>query len=100
MVFNVVNDFLPDLIHWIRQDYRSYRLRFLLEVSAWVLSIGCALTMAMTVPHPPFMILYPLWITQCVIFGWSAWTRKSFGMVSNFVLLISIDSTALIRMVG
>ena len=65
---------------------------------AWMTSVGCAITMALTIPHPPFMILYPLFISQCAVFGWSAYTRKSFGMVGNYMLLVSIDTVALIRL--
>jgi hypothetical protein len=54
--------------------------------------------MMLTVPTPPFLILYPLFITQCVIFAWAAWTRKSLGMLANYFLLVSIDSVALARM--
>jgi hypothetical protein len=42
--------------------------------------------------------LYPLFITQCVIFAWAAWTRQSLGMLANYILLVSIDSVALVRM--
>jgi hypothetical protein len=54
--------------------------------------------MALTLPHPPFLILYPLFITQCAIFGWAAWTRRSTGMVANYMLLVAIDVTGLIRL--
>jgi hypothetical protein len=54
--------------------------------------------MMLTVPNPPFLILYPLFILQCAIFGWSAWTRKSSGMLANYLLLVTIDSAALARM--
>ena len=55
--------------------------------------------MMMTVPYPPFLILYPLFIVQCVIFAWAAWTRKSLGMLANYILLVTIDSVALTRMI-
>lgn len=54
--------------------------------------------MMLTVPTPPFLILYPLFITQCAIFGWAAWSRQSFGMLANYLLLVTIDSIALARM--
>ena len=79
-------------------DFKDHPLRFVLEMLAWVTSIGCSITMALTIPYPPFMILYPLFISQCAVFGWSAWTRKSFGMLGNYMLLVSIDSVALIRL--
>ena len=83
---------------WARQDFEVWPTRFVLEITAWVLSIGCAVTMALTLPHPPFLILYPLFIVQCTIFAWAAWTRQSFGMLANYLLLVTIDTVALARM--
>ena len=93
-----MNDLLLGVVDWIREDFRSNPLRCVLEVLAWFLSIGCSVTMMLTVPNPPFLILYPLFITQCVIFAWAAWTRRSLGMLANYLLLVSIDSVALFRM--
>jgi len=84
---------------WAKRDFHSWPLRFILEISAWILSIGCSVTMAITLPHPPFLVLYPLFIGQCAIFAWSAWTRKSTGLVANYLLLVSIDSVGLIRLI-
>jgi hypothetical protein len=83
---------------WAKNDFNSWPLRFSLEITAWALSILCSVWMALTVPHPPFLILYPLFITQCAIFAWSAWTRKSTGLVANYMLLVTIDSVALTRL--
>jgi hypothetical protein len=69
-----------------------------LEIFAWFLSIGCAFTMMLTVPTPPFLILYPLFILQCAIFAWASKTRGSTGMLANYALLVTIDTIALIRM--
>jgi hypothetical protein len=55
--------------------------------------------MGYTLPNPPFIILYPLFIIQCSIFGWAAWTRRSTGMVANYLLIASIDVIAITRMV-
>lgn len=85
---------------WAKNDFQEYPLRFILEITAWILSIACAATMAVTVPNPPFLILYPLFIFQCMIFCWAAWTRKSTGMVANYLLLVSIDTVALIRLIN
>lgn len=83
---------------WIKQDWQSWRLRFVIEVFAWAISIGCSITMALTVPNPPLIILYPIWIIGCGMYGWAAYTRKSFGMLANYLLLVSIDTVGLIRM--
>lgn len=85
-------------LNWIREDYRSNPLRCILEIMAWAMSIGCSITMAFTVPNPPFLILYPLFITQCAIFAWAAWTRRSSGMLANYALLVAIDTIALARL--
>ena len=90
---------ITNILSWIAADWRSRPVRLVLEVVAWAMSIGCALTMALTVPNPPFLILYPLFITQCMIFLYTAWTRGSLGMVANYSLLITIDVCAYIKMV-
>jgi len=84
---------------WIRNDWNSNRTRFVAELLAWAISIGCSLTMAITVPNPPLMALYPVWITGCGIYAWAAYTRKSFGMLANYMLLVGIDTVGLMRMI-
>jgi hypothetical protein len=85
-------------LKWIHDDFRSHPVRFVIELIAWAISIGCAITMAVTVPNPPLLILYPIWITGCSLYAWAAYTRKSFGMLANYLLLTTIDSVGLIRM--
>ena len=93
-----VGPFLHNIKQWIVKDFRSFPVRFVLEIIAWVGSIGCSFAMMLTVPNPPFLVLYPIFISQCAIFCWAAWTRKSFGMVANYLLLVTIDIVALIRL--
>lgn len=85
---------------WIRDDWNSHPLRFTLEVIAWAMSIGCSIVMAATVPNPPLLYIYPFFIMGCMIYAWAAWTRQSFGMLANYLLLTSIDTVALIRMLS
>ena len=94
----MINLFKPTF-DWIRNDYTSNRFRFSIELLAWAISIGCSITMASTVPNPPLLILYPIWIFGCSLYAWAAWTRKSFGMLANYVLLTTIDTIGLLRMV-
>ena len=86
--------------HFAKKDFKEWPLRFCLELLAWVLSIGCSITMALTVPNPPLLWLYPFWITGCAIYGWAAWTRGSFGMIANYALLVSIDLIGITRMIS
>lgn len=94
-----MNDLLEGTFAWIKEDWESHRLRFVLEVVAWIISIGCSLTMAITVPDPPLIILYPVWVAGCAIYTWAAWTRRSFGMLANYLLLTTIDTVGLVRLV-
>jgi len=93
-----MNNILKPTLDWIRDDFKSNSFRFCIELVAWAISIGCAITMAATVPNPPLLILYPIWITGCALYAWAAFTRKSFGMLANYMLLVTIDSVGLIRM--
>lgn len=90
---------LKSIFSWINVDYQSNRIRFFVELLAWAISIGCSITMALTVPNPPLPILYPIWIAGCSMYAWAAYTRKSFGMLANYLLLVTIDSIGLMRMV-
>lgn len=85
-------------IQWIKDDYQSNKIRFCFEVIAWAISIGCAITMALTVPNPPLLYMYPMWIAGCAIYAACAFTRRSFGMLANYLLLTTIDTIGLIRM--
>ena len=93
-----MNEIFITTLQWIKDDYRSHPLRFLIELFAWGISVGCSITMAITVPNPPLLVLYPVWITGCALYAWAAYTRKSFGMLANYLLLTSIDTVGLIRM--
>jgi hypothetical protein len=93
-----MNNILTGIFDWIRNDYRTNRFRFAVELLAWAISIGCSITMAATVPTPPLLYMYPIWILGCAMYAWAAWTRKSFGMLANYLLLVTIDSVGLARM--
>ena len=91
-------DSLKPSFEWIKNDWYSNRSRFVIELLAWAISIGCSITMAVTVPNPPLLALYPVWITGCALYAWAAYTRKSFGMLANYMLLVTIDFIGLVRM--
>jgi len=98
MIWVHMLDIFAPTIQWIKDDFKSNRIRFIVELLAWAISIGCSITMAVTVPNPPLLALYPVWITGCALYAWAAWTRQSFGMLANYILLTTIDTIGLIRM--
>jgi hypothetical protein len=91
-------ELLKPTFEWIKDDWYSHPFRFVVELLAWAISIGCSITMALTVPNPPLLILYPIWIAGCALYAWAAYTRKSFGMLANYILLTTIDTIGLLRM--
>ena len=93
-----MNDILAGIFDWIKNDYRTHPFRFCVELLAWAASIFCSLTMAITVPNPPLVYLYPVWISGCAMYAWAAFSRKSFGMLANYLLLTTIDAVGLARM--
>jgi hypothetical protein len=95
-----MNDIIFNILSWIQDDYKTNKFRFGVEVLAWAISIGCSITMASTVPNPPLLMLYPIWISGCAMYAWASYTRKSFGMLANYILLVSIDTVGLIRMLN
>lgn len=93
-----MNTILLNIFQWIKNDYRTYPFRFVVEVVAWAVSIGCSITMAATVPNPPLIFMYPVWICGCAMYAWASFSRKSFGMLANYLLLVTIDTIGLGRM--
>jgi len=93
-------DILVGIFSWIKSDYKTNSFRFCVEILAWAISVGCSITMALTVPNPPLLVLYPIWISGCALYAWAAYTRKSFGMIANYLLLVTIDTVGLLRMLG
>jgi len=94
----VITQVVKDIISWIKLDWKSNHIRFILEVIAWAISISCAVIMAITIPNPPFIFLYPMFITGCSLYAWTAYSRNSFGMLINYLLLVTIDTIGYIRL--
>jgi hypothetical protein len=95
-----ITNTIINIYNWAKGDFKEWPTRFVLEITAWFMSLGCSLTLAAGATDPLFIWLYPIFITQCAIFGWAAWTRKSTGMVANYVLLVTIDLIGYIRLIN
>ena len=88
---------LHSTLDWIRRDFESHPVRFVVELLAWAMSIGAAVLFALTVPAVPFVFYLCITISGCAMYAWAAWTRQSFGMLANYILLTMIDSVGLAR---
>lgn len=93
-----MNALLKPTFDWIKDDFESHPVRFVVELLAWAMSIGSAVLFALTVPNVPFVFYLCITISGCAIYAWAAWTRKSVGMLANYILLTAIDTIGLIRM--
>ena len=97
---NYVFSKIAEVYRFAERDFRSWPLRFVIEVTAWAISIGLAIFMAATLPNSPWIPMYILWIIGHIMYLWAAWTRGSFGMLANYLLLTAIDSVALFRIIS
>ena len=92
------NEWRVSAADYVRADFQAYPLRFCLEMLGWAISLGCSLTYAITVPDLPFIPLYCAFITGCLIMAWCSYTRGSFGILGNYLILSIIDSIGLIKL--
>jgi len=95
-----ITNTISNIYNWAKGDYKEWPARFVLEITAWLMSLGCSIVLATSATDPLFYWLYPIFITQCAIFGWASWTRKSTGMVANYILLVTIDLVGYIRLLS
>jgi hypothetical protein len=82
---------------YIKNDWKSNKIRFCAEVFAWACSVVSAIMFAATVPNIPVVPLYTIFIAGCASSAWACYTRRSFGLMANSVFLVVIDGTGLIR---
>lgn len=86
-----------NVFEWVQDDWKSNPFRFCVELISWFMSIGANIMFAMTVPNVPFILYLSITVTGCAMYAWSAWSRRSFGMLANYLLLTFIDSYGLIK---
>lgn len=84
---------------YIKRDYNEWPLRFCAEVFAWACSLVSAIIFAYSVPSVPVIPLYSIFISGCLASAWTCWTRGSFGLLANYICLITIDAVGLIRFI-
>lgn len=88
------------ILAWIQQDYRTNPWRFAVECWAWAFSIAAAVLFTATVPDLPFVPYLCITITNCALYAWASWSRGSFGLLANYLLLTALDTAALWRVVS
>jgi hypothetical protein len=95
-----VKEALANVWMYIQRDYQEWPLRFFVELFAWACSVTSAVIFAATVPDIPVIPLYAIFISGCCASAWTCWTRGSFGLLANYIFLITIDCIGLARMIS
>ena len=90
-------DPIRNIVDWIREDWQSNPVRFVLESLCWLDSMTCAVIVNSTVPNLPFQILYPMWISGTLAYAWCAYSRQSFGMLTTFLMIAAMDCVGWIK---
>lgn len=88
---------IHNTLEWIRADWRSHPVRFIVETWAWAFSIVAAILFAATVPNVPLVLYLGITITNCSLYAWASWHRGSFGLFANYLLLTLLDVVAITR---
>lgn len=88
---------IHNILAWIKADWQSHPVRFIVETWAWAFSIAAAILFAFTVPAVPFVLYLTITVMNCALYAWASWHRGSFGLLANYLLLTTIDTIALIR---
>lgn len=94
-----MKNLIASVVDYIKQDWAENKIRTVLEITAWLTSMGCAIAVAITVPNVPWLILYPLFISHCAVFAYCAYTRGSTGMVANYLVLCTVDAIGLTKLI-
>ena len=90
-------DPIRNITDWIREDWQNHPTRFIVECLCWLDSMVCAVIVNSTVPNLPFQILYPLWISGTLAYAWCAYSRQSFGMLTTFIMIATMDLMGYIK---
>ena len=90
-------DPIRNITEWIREDWHSNPVRFIIETLCWLDSMACAVIVNSTVPNLPFLLLYPMWISGTLAYAWCAYSRQSFGMLTTFIMIATMDMMGYIK---
>lgn len=91
-------NWVDDVIDYLRNDWHSHPYRLVLEMFNWMLNIFTGLFIAFTVPHTPFLYLYPVWFVCLAINIFTAISRGSTGLLLASASMMLIDIFGFVRL--
>ena len=98
MLINWMTHWYNNVINFIKNDWKSNRLRLIGECIAMVCNIGSAVTLAITIHDPNMYMVYGLFLIASFILIFCAYSRKSFVFMTLYILFVIIDGTGLTRL--
>ena len=84
-------------IDWIRQDFKTNRLRFCLELVGMISNLIASLILMWYSPNPPMFWAYIFFILASVLLMWAAFSRKSFGFTMMYLIYLGIDGVGFLK---
>ena len=84
-------------VDFVRRDWNKNPLRLTLETINWLLNIVIAGTVAATVPHTDWLVVYPIIFVALTISMFTSISRGSFGLLMTTLTLFIIDSIGFYR---
>ena len=88
------------LADYVKRDWDSHPTRVIAELYGWAVSTGSSIVFALTVPNPPFMLMYPLWLSALFALTFCAASRGSVGMVALNISMMIIDMIGYGRLIA
>ena len=85
------------VLEWIREDYRSHPVRFMIEVSGMIANLMASIILMIDSPTPPMFWAYIFFLTASVLLMSAAFSRKSFGFTAMYFAYLIIDLIGFIK---
>ena len=89
---------LRDGIDYVKRDWDDNPWRVAGEMYNWFTSVTSSAIFALTVPTPPFLLLYPLWLSGLIVMIFCARSRGSTGILAVCLSMLAMDSIGIIRL--
>lgn len=84
-------------IQFVKADWHSHKLRLACEALGMLLSIGVAIVLALTTPHPPMLLCYGLWLLASGLLVSTSYSRGSVGLTALYGCFLIVDSIGALR---
>lgn len=86
------------LISWLKNEWENNKLLFFNEISCAITSFLSAFYMTFSMPNTNFILLYIIYIINTVNCIISSISKKSFGVLLNSFIYLTLDIVGIIKL--